>query len=106
MYAIRSYYATYVARGKLAAAGTPPEPEAIADRDLPDDKVAELSAARDTRITSYNVCYTKLLRVPHVESGAEAAEIVRYGRYAPEGDRGLSLCRAHTDFRRVSYNFV
>ncbi len=39
--------------------------------------------------------------VPHVESGAEAAEIVRYGRYAPEGDRGLSLCRAHTDFRRV-----
>ncbi len=40
--------ATYVARGKLAAAGTPPAPEAIADRDLPDDKVAELSAARDT----------------------------------------------------------
>lgn len=39
--------------------------------------------------------------VPHVESGAEAAELVRYGRYAPEGDRGLSLCRAHTGFRRV-----
>ena len=40
--------ATYVARGKLAAAGTPPEPEAIADRDLPADKVAELTAARTT----------------------------------------------------------
>lgn len=39
--------------------------------------------------------------VPHVESGAEAADLVRFGRYAPEGDRGLSLCRAHTDFRRV-----
>lgn len=40
--------AAYVARGKLAAAGTPPEPEAIAARDLPDDKVAELTAARAT----------------------------------------------------------
>lgn len=40
--------AAYVARGKLAAAGTPPEPEAIAARDLPEDKVAELTAARAT----------------------------------------------------------
>ncbi len=40
--------AAYVSRGKLAAMGTPPEPEAIADRDLPDDKVAELTAARAT----------------------------------------------------------
>jgi len=38
--------ATFVARGKLAAAGTPSEPEAIADRDLPAAKVAELTAAR------------------------------------------------------------
>lgn len=38
--------ATYVARGKLAAAGTPAEPEAIANRDLPDAKVGELTAAR------------------------------------------------------------
>lgn len=42
--------------------------------------------------------------VPHVESGAEVAEIVRYGRYAPDGDRGLSLCRAHTGFHRVDKN--
>jgi OOP family OmpA-OmpF porin len=40
--------AAYVTRGKLAAAGTPPAPEAIADRDLPADKVAELTAARAT----------------------------------------------------------
>jgi 2-keto-3-deoxy-L-rhamnonate aldolase RhmA len=39
--------------------------------------------------------------VPHVESPEEVAEIVRYGRYAPDGDRGLSLMRAHTGFRRV-----
>lgn len=45
--------ATYVARGKLAAAGTPSEPEAIADRDLPDDKVAELTAARARLMTVY-----------------------------------------------------
>lgn len=38
--------AAYVARGRLAAAGTPPAPEAIADRDLPGDKVGELTAAR------------------------------------------------------------
>jgi len=39
--------------------------------------------------------------VPRVESRAQAEEIVRYARYAPEGDRGLSLCRAHTGFKRV-----
>ncbi len=39
--------------------------------------------------------------VPHVESPEEVADIVRFGRYAPEGDRGLSLMRAHTGFRRV-----
>lgn len=39
--------------------------------------------------------------VPRVESREQAEEIVRYGRYAPQGDRGLSLCRAHTGFRRV-----
>lgn len=39
--------------------------------------------------------------VPHVESRRQAEDIVRYARYAPEGDRGLSLCRAHTGFRRV-----
>jgi 2-keto-3-deoxy-L-rhamnonate aldolase RhmA len=39
--------------------------------------------------------------VPRVESRAQAEEIVRYARYAPAGDRGLSLCRAHTGFRRV-----
>jgi len=38
--------AAFVARGKLAAAGTPSAPEAIADRDLPEAKVAELTAAR------------------------------------------------------------
>jgi 2-keto-3-deoxy-L-rhamnonate aldolase RhmA len=39
--------------------------------------------------------------VPRVESRAQAEEVVKYGRYAPQGDRGLSLMRAHTGFRRV-----
>ena len=39
--------------------------------------------------------------VPRVESRAQAEDIVKYGRYAPQGDRGLSLMRAHTGFRRV-----
>ena len=41
------------------------------------------------------------IMVPRVESRGQAEEIVRYTRYAPLGDRGLSLCRAHTGFRRV-----
>ncbi len=38
--------ATFVERGKLAAAGASPAPEAISARDLPEGKVAELTAAR------------------------------------------------------------
>lgn len=45
--------ATYVARGRLAAAGTPAEPEAIDNRDLPGDKVGELAAARAKLMSVY-----------------------------------------------------
>ncbi len=45
--------AAYIARGKLAAAGTPPEPEPIEARDLPADKVGELTAARATLMRHY-----------------------------------------------------
>ena len=41
------------------------------------------------------------IMVPRVESRAQAEEIVHFARYAPQGDRGLSLCRAHTGFKRV-----
>ena len=33
--------------------------------------------------------------VPQVETEAEAAEAVRLARYAPEGERGMGLARAH-----------
>jgi len=33
--------------------------------------------------------------VPQVETGAEAAEAVRLARYAPDGERGMGLARAH-----------
>lgn len=38
---------------------------------------------------------------PRVESRAQAEELVRFCRYPPLGDRGISLNRAHTGFRRV-----
>lgn len=38
---------------------------------------------------------------PRVETREEAELCVYYSRYAPEGDRGLSLRRAHTGFKRV-----
>lgn len=41
---------------------------------------------------------------PHVESRAQAEDLVRFCRYPPVGDRGVSLCRAHTGFRRVQRN--
>ncbi len=38
---------------------------------------------------------------PRVESRAQAEDLVRFCRYPPVGDRGVSLSRAHTGFRRV-----
>ena len=39
--------------------------------------------------------------VPRVETRAQAEEAVRYALYPPHGERGVSLCRAHTGFKRV-----
>jgi 2-keto-3-deoxy-L-rhamnonate aldolase RhmA len=61
-------------------------------------RVAE--ARREYILTALELGAAGIL-VPHVETAAEVAEIVRYARYAPDGDRGLSLMRAHTGFRRV-----
>src|SRR5690606_5677676 len=33
--------------------------------------------------------------VPQVQSAAQAAEVVRYARYSPDGARGVGLARAH-----------
>jgi 2-keto-3-deoxy-L-rhamnonate aldolase RhmA len=41
---------------------------------------------------------------PRVESRTQAEDLVRFCRYPPAGDRGISLCRAHTGFRRVDRN--
>ena len=40
--------------------------------------------------------------VPRMESRAQAEAAVRFCRYPPQGDRGVSLCRAHTGFKRVA----
>ena len=39
--------------------------------------------------------------VPRVETPEAAAKAVRYSRYAPEGDRGLSLRRVHGGFKKA-----
>lgn len=41
------------------------------------------------------------LIVPNVESAAQAAELVRLSKYAPQGDRGVSLSRPHSGYRSV-----
>ncbi|MBL8817979.1 MAG: 2,4-dihydroxyhept-2-ene-1,7-dioic acid aldolase [Planctomyces sp.] len=42
--------------------------------------------------------------VPQVNSAEQAAEVVRYARYAPEGNRGVGLARAHGyGFRFAEY---
>ena len=33
--------------------------------------------------------------VPQVDTAEQAAEVVRFARYAPQGDRGMGLARAH-----------
>ena len=41
------------------------------------------------------------LVVPMVDFVAQAEEVVRYGKYAPEGERGTALRRAHSNYERV-----
>ena len=40
--------------------------------------------------------------IPGVESPVDAAALVRFGRYAPEGERGTSMVNGHSSFGRVS----
>ena len=42
------------------------------------------------------------LMVPHVETAADAREIVRCAKYPPAGERGFGLRSAVTDYARVS----
>jgi len=74
-----------------------------------------LLACRGTRVVPFvrvpeirRECFQKPLDagafgvlVPRVEKREEVEEAVRYSRYAPEGDRGLSLRRAHGGFRKA-----
>ena len=65
MYAIRSYYVLAEVDADIAR-----EIEAKAATDV---------ASRQPRITSYNVCYTKLLRQPQSKTIARNSEFVREG---------------------------
>jgi 2-keto-3-deoxy-L-rhamnonate aldolase RhmA len=41
------------------------------------------------------------LLLPDTKTSAQAAEMVRYGKYAPMGERGVSMSRPHTDYQKV-----
>ena len=90
MYAIRSYYASAQGAGRARGAGERPEPKlrlGIAERCV--DPVERLprhlivdQVIGELRITSYNVCYTKLLRCEEPAVGEIGVRIV-----GPELDR-------------------
>jgi 2-keto-3-deoxy-L-rhamnonate aldolase RhmA len=40
--------------------------------------------------------------LPNVQSKKVAQDLVKYGRYPPEGERGASTFNGHTDFRRLT----
>lgn len=40
--------------------------------------------------------------LPRVETAAEVADLIKYAKYPPAGDRSLALCRAHNEYRRGS----
>jgi 4-hydroxy-2-oxoheptanedioate aldolase len=53
----------------------------------PTVRLAELSAAMMNKALNLGA---RAVWVPHVESADDAAAVVRYGRYAPRGDRGAA----------------
>ena len=69
------------------------------------------SLPKGNRITSYNVCYTKLLREDRRDSGREFLIVVSREHFA----RGIDVRVAHDtrdlsavglELRGISYNFV
>ena len=42
------------------------------------------------------------LLVPQVNTADQAAEVVKFSKYPPEGDRGLGLRRPHSHYERVN----
>ena len=61
MYAIRSYYAIYAAESGALPSGE--DMVAMVNDYVRDEVLAREARRLKLRITSYNVCYTKLLRV-------------------------------------------
>ena len=64
--------------------------------DLP--AIIRVPEIRREGITKYLDMGADGLLVPMVNTAADAAEVVRYAKYAPVGRRGLSTQRAHTEY--------
>ena len=41
------------------------------------------------------------IMLPRVETEAQARDLVRFGRYRPDGERGISTFAGHNDFARI-----
>jgi 2-keto-3-deoxy-L-rhamnonate aldolase RhmA len=70
------------------------------------DPFVRLPALRQEYCTRALDAGAKGILVPGVESATEVREAIRYCKYAPQGERGVSLRRPHTSFDppgRVEY---
>ena len=68
--------------------------------DLP--VVVRIAEIRRELVLKYMEMGADGLLLPSTETKEEAELLVKYSKYAPMGDRGVSLSRPHTDFRKVN----
>lgn len=64
--------------------------------------VVRIAEIRRELVLKYMEMGADGLLLPSTETKEEAELLVKYSKYAPMGDRGVSLSRPHTDFRKVN----
>lgn len=62
-------------------------------------RVPELSKAHVSRVLD---CGALGVMVPMIETAAQAMDLVRWSKFAPVGNRGLSSLGGHTDYEKIS----
>lgn len=64
--------------------------------------VVRIAEIRRELVLKYMEMGADGLLLPSTETKEEAELLVKYSKYAPVGDRGVSLSRPHTDFKKVN----
>lgn len=64
--------------------------------------VVRIAEVRRELVLKYMEMGADGLLLPSTETKEQAELLVKYSKYAPDGDRGVSLTRPHTDYRKVS----